>query len=264
MFGYDLFRISAILDDCLCKIKDLKGLSVRFQKYEYCAKLRDIEKQLEAISGHLSPVTYAIPNKGLTQKGRLFYNELFNYGICTNWKPLPENIQNLLSERKIQLNEQIRFDDNCADILLKLSKILVKENDRIHEFYSFLKYVVSIKGLDGCLDDLQATNFTMKCFTQSKDYEFIPGSFNHDLPFYQLQFSLDEVIRELADICDEDIAVPDYLKSLPVKFRDEKFCRLFTILATNGILAWTDFLNIDQIKIELNIGYHFYSESAIT
>ncbi len=53
MPGHDLFQISKVLEDCLSKVKNLKSLNVRFQRYEQLAKLKDIEKQLESISEYL-------------------------------------------------------------------------------------------------------------------------------------------------------------------------------------------------------------------
>lgn len=257
MPGHDLFQISKVLEDCLSKVKNLKSLNVRFQRYEQSAKLRDIEKQLESISEHLGPIIYTIPNKGLTPKGRLFYNELFHYCAANKWRDIPAIFQNLLTERKKQLNKQIEFDDEKCSFLLNLNKRLKGQEDTIKEFYNFIQYLLSIKGLKSLVGYIEPEKLSLKCFTQSSYYEFNPGSFNHEISFYEIEFSLTDLIESVSFYYDTTIPDAKFFNDLPLRFRDEEFCLLFAFLANDGILAWQDFLNISQIKIDLNVKYQF-------
>lgn len=257
MLGHDLFQISKVLEDCLSKVKTLKSLNVRFQRYEQSAKLRDIEKQLESISEHLGPIIYTIPNKGLTPKGRLFYNELFLYCKANKWRDIPANFQNLLMERKNQLNKQIEFDDEKCSVLLNLNKHLKAQEDTIKEFYNFIQYVLSVKGLKSLVEHLEPGKLSLKCFTQSSYYEFNPGNINHEIPFYEIEFSLPDLIESVPFYYDTTMPGANFFNDLPLKFRDEKFCLLFAFLANDGILAWQDFFNISKVKIDLNVEYQF-------
>lgn len=257
MSGHDLFQINKVLEDCLSKVKSLKSLNVRFQRYEQSARLRDIEKQLESISEHLGPIIYTIPNKGLTPKGRLFYNELFQYCRVHNWRDIPANFQNILNERKNQLNKQIEFDDEKCSFLLKLNQRLKEQEETIKEFHNFIQYILSIKDLKKTVENLGIGKLSLKCFTQSNYYEFNPGSFNHESPFYEIEFSLIDLIESVPLYYDTALPVTNFFDDLPLKFRDEKFCLIFSVLANDGILAWQDFLNISEIKVELNVKYQF-------
>ncbi len=257
MSGQDLLQISKVLEDCLSKVKILKSLNVRSQRYEETAKLRDIEKQLKSISEQLGPEKYTIPQKGLTPKGKLFYTEIFQYCKGKAWKDIPENFQRFLNERKSQLNKQIAFDDENCSFLLNLSQLLKDQEDPLIDFHNFIQHVLFDKDLKSPLENLETAKLSLKCFTQSNYYDFNSVTIDKKSPFYEIEFSLIDLISSLPLYYDESFQHTEIFDDLPQKLRDEGLCLLFAGLAKDGILSWSDFLNISQIKIDLNIKYQF-------
>jgi hypothetical protein len=255
MFDNDLSKISVALEDCLSKIKNSKNVAVQSQRYEYSAKLRDIEKQLIQMADHLAAETYLEPTYPLIAKGNQFYNELFNYCIINNWKKVPEKFLKLFRERKKILNQQIKFNAKTTEFLLAVNKRFEQEEYRIREFYDYVKFVISIKEFNDSIDDLNTGSLFVKCYTKTNDYKVIGGNFNHAVPFYQFVIALNDLINIASVIYDETMPDYDLFKNLPVEFIDNKFCPLFTLLVTRGILAWPDFLNISHVSISLNVNY---------
>ena len=257
MFEHDFFRLNAGVADGLKGIKGLKIFVARLRQYEYAAKLRDIEKLLENASEQLSYCTYPAPHKGLTPKGKSYYNHLFNYCIANNWKGMPENFKNLFLERKSGLNSAFEFNDGILAQLADLNKKLAAEEGKIHEFFNFKQLVVFANGFKDLINRSPNGSLTIKCYTQSNYYEFTHGGFNPAVPFYQLEFPLNDFISSIPIFYGKDNPQLDFLSSLPTKFRDKKICLLFSLLATDGLLAWEDFLNIDRLEIDLDLKYKF-------
>ena len=257
MFEQDIFRINAGIADGLEGIKSLKNLVVRSQKYEYAAKLRDIEKHLESVAEELRFCPYPALNKGLTPKGKLFYNQLFNYCTARDWKQIPANFIELLQERKEQLNRQMKFDDDTSGKLISLNVQLTATEDHLHEFIDFIRNASFLPGIKKASTDEQDGSLIIKCYTQTNYYEFLRGSFDHRTPFYQLRLSPNALVNSLTVFYDNDLPPPDILQTLPIKFRDEKICLLFSVLAQDGFLAWEDFLNIDRIAVEIAVRHRF-------
>jgi len=86
MFENNVFNVNAGIAEALKSLKVLKALVVRLQQYEYAAKLRDIEKNLESAAEHIDYWRNPLPPKGLTPKGKSFYKHLFNYCAAIKWE----------------------------------------------------------------------------------------------------------------------------------------------------------------------------------
>jgi len=259
MFENHLLNLNAAIADSLLSLQGYKTAIVRLQKYEDAAKLRDIEKQLENVQRQLSKYVYPAYDiiKGLTPKGKLFYNQIFNYCIARNWKEIPQGFINLLKNRKTELNKLVEFNDDTSAHLIKLSQNLTHEEDRIREFGQFIHYVLSVKGLKDCLDELDTGKLILKCYTNGKYYEFGHGSFNNTIPFYQTELPLNDLLQSLSIFYSTGKPQTAFLPLLPLKLIEEKICLLFSFLATDGLLAWEDFFNIDRIEFDLNVRYKF-------
>lgn len=258
-FNNHLFNIHAGVGEALKSIKELKIFAVKLQQYEYSAKLRDIEKSLENAENHLSGCTYPTFNKGLTPKGKLFYSQLFSYGAANSWKNIPVNFRNLLLERKAHLNSVIEFDDASSQRLIDVNRKLAGQELQIKEFYDFIDYVITIKGIKDHIANIAPGNISMKCYTHSNFYKSNTTGFIEETLFYQFEFPLTDLARSLPVYYSNEQATPDFLQTLPLKFRDEKICLLFSLLATDAQLAWEDFLNIDRIELDLPVNYQFSS-----
>ena len=259
MFEHDFFRLNAGVADGLKGIKGLKIFVARLGQYEYAAKLRDIEKLLENVSEQLSYCKYPAPHKGLTPKGKSYYNHLFNYCIANNWKGMPENFKNLFMERKSGLNSAFEFNDGTSAQLVDLNKKLAAEEGKIHEFFNFKQLVVFANGFKDLINRSPNGSLTIKCYTQSNYYEFTHGGFNPAVPFYQLEFPLNDFIKSMPIFYSEDEPASNFLSTLLQQFGDEKICLLFALLASDGLLAWEDFMNIDRVEIELDLKYKFFT-----
>jgi len=258
MFEEELFRVKAGIADGLEGIKNLKNFVVQLQQYEYAAKLNDIEKQLEAAGKELSFYARPALNKGLTPNGKLFYKQLFNYCIAVNWRNLPADFIELLRERKQRLNGEIKFGDSSTASLIGLNSQLAIEESNIREFINSIRLATHLQGINPNIEG-HTDNLTLKCFTNGKYYEFLQGSFNSEKPFYQLELFVNDLVNAIPMFYKTDQSAPEISQTLPAKFRDEKNCLLFSLLATDGLLAWEDFLNINRIEIDIDVKYKFIS-----
>jgi hypothetical protein len=116
MFNQEiLIRLSSAIQDCLNKTQLLKSQAVRVQKYENSAKLRDVEKEIYSISNLLDQLTQSIPDKKASAKERIFYYELFEYGIRNEWKNMPDKFNILFMERKESFNHKIAYDEESSN-----------------------------------------------------------------------------------------------------------------------------------------------------
>ena len=263
MFNQEiLIRLSAAIQDCLNKAQLLKSQAVRVQKYENSAKLRDVEKEINSISNLLDQLTQSIPDKKASTKERIFYYELFNYGIRNEWKKMPDKFNILFIERKASLNNKIAHDEDSSNYLFELNQLFKNEELEIKEFYDFLNYMFTIKVLDSCIDHVDMGNLVIKCYAKKDQYEFTRSSFNYDTPFYQLETSLSNLMRDMTTFYKEDKPNPELYEFLPLKFREDGLCFLFSFVATEGILAWDYFLNVSHVKIDMKINYQFHGADA--
>ena len=250
MFEPYLFKLNIAVSIGLKSTKALKKFVAEFQQYEYLIKVTDIEKHFLIIEEQLGLSKSPIPTltKGLTPKGTNFYNEIFTYNIFHNWKSVPQNFTISLKERKAELNKSREFNDGALNQLADLNKKLADLESRIQSFY---------KSSESLSHDLPPGMLTIKCYTQGNYYEFSHLGFNHSVPFYQLEFPLNDFISSIPIFYSESRPELDFLSSLPIKFRDENICLLFSLLATDGLLAWEDILNIDRVEIDLDVKYKF-------
>ena len=250
MFEPYLFKLNIAVSIGLKSIKALKNFVAEFQQYEYLIKISDIEKHFLIVEEQLGFCKSAIPTltKGLTPKGTNFYNEIFTYNIFHNWKNVPKNFTVLLKERQVELNKSREFNDNSLNQLVDLNKKLAVEEDHIQLF---------LKSSKDLSDHVPPGTLTIKCYTQSNYYEFNHRGFNYAVPFYQIEFFLNDFITSTPIFYGKDQPPLDFLTSLPIKFKNEKICLLFALLATDGLLAWADFLNIDRVEIDLDLKYRF-------
>jgi len=250
MFEPYLFKLNIVVSIGLKSIKALKNFVVRFQQYEYAIRLSEIEKHFLSIEEQLGCCKSPIPTltKGLTPKGTNFYNEIFTYNIFHNWKNAPKNFTVLLKERQVELNKSREFNDKSLNQLVDLNKKLAIEEDHIQLF---------LKSYKDLSDHVPPGTLTIKCYTQSNYYEFNHRGFNHAVPFYQIEFLLNDFISSIPIFYGKDTPQLDFLSSLPTKFRDKKICLLFSLLANDGLLAWDDFLNIDRVELDLDVKYKF-------
>jgi hypothetical protein len=265
MFETNIFKLNTAVADGLMAINALKELVVRSQKYEEAAKLRDIEKQLENIEKQIScdKLSISVIHKGLTPNGRLFFNQIFNYNIHNNWLDVPANFDALLRDRKVKLNTLIEFNDSKTKNLLDLNSKLAFEESRIDDFLKFVLFSVSVKGIKDCVDALNPGTINLKCYTNGNHYEGIAGVFDYNLPFYQFRFPLDDFLTNISVCRKDDVPQQEFLNSLPIKFREEKICLLFSLLATDGLLAWQDFLHIDKVEINMDMQYAFTTSKPV-
>jgi len=255
MFEQELFRVKAGIADGLAGLKILKNFVVQSQQYEYAAKLNDIKKHLESAGKELSFYGHPELNKGLTPNGKLFHNQLFNYCIAVNWKNLPEDFVELFQERKQRLNGEIKFDDGSLASLIGLNGQLAIGESNVREFASYIGVATNLQGLNSS-GDRQTDRMTIKCFTNSKYYEFLHGGFNHSKPFYEHELFVNDFIDRIPAFYYGGQPAPE-IQTLPIKFSAEKICLLFSMLANDGLLAWEDFLNIDRIEIDVDVKYRF-------
>ncbi len=252
-----LFEIRKILDNCLSKLKSQKDLNVRLQRYEQLALLRDIERQLESMAEHSALAGHAIPAKGLTPKGRLFYNELFEYGKGRRWKEIPAHLQGLLAERKTQLNKQMQFDDISGSGLLKLNQQLNEQEAAINRFYNTIRYALPDRSRQTPAEQPETGRLLLRCFTQGNHYEFYPGSFDPKNHFYELEFSLTDLMESSPFYYKTAAQAVNAFNELPAALHRQGFCLMFALLANDGILAWQDFLNISEVTTSLNVSIDF-------
>lgn len=257
-----LIRLTAAIQDCLNKTQLLKSQAVSVHRYENSSQLRDIEKQIESIANLLHELTQCIPDKKLATKERTFYHELFEYGIRNRWKNMPDKFNTLFMERKASLNNKIVYDENSSNYLLHLNHVLKNDELEIKQFYDFLNYMFITKALDSCIDHVDMGNLVVKCYAKKLQYEFTRSSFNYDTPFYQLETSLSNLMSNMTAFYKQDEPNGELYEFLPLKFREDGLCFLFSFLATQGILAWNDFLNISHVKIDMKINYQFHDANA--
>ncbi len=71
--------------------------------------------------------------------------------------------------------------------------------------------------------DLEPGKLSLKCFTQSSYCEFNPGSFNHEISFYEIKFSLTDLIQSVSFYYDTPKPDTKFFYDLPLRFRAESF-----------------------------------------
>lgn len=250
MFEPYLFRLNVAVSIGLRSIEGLKNFAAEFQQYEYAIKISEIEKLFLCIEEQLGLCKSPVPSltKGLILKGTNFYNEIFTYNIFHNWKNVPKNFSVLLTERKAEFNKAFEFNDAALQYLATLNKKLADKEVQIQSFLN------SAKGIS---EYVPPGAITIKCYTNSNYYEFNHIDSNNAIPFYQVEFPLNDFISSMPIFYGSNQALHDLLSLPPLKLGGGKICLLFSLLAADGLLAWVDLLNTDRVEIDLDLKYRF-------
>jgi hypothetical protein len=247
----EILRLGSLIADCLSETQKLKSSVVSLQQYEYAAQIRDFEKQFEKIKDSLSRLSYPIiPSKGLTRNGTIYSSQLFSYGHSRSWKNLPDYIHNLFMARRNELNDLMQYFDTTTDYFAQFNARLRVEESRIDKFINSLMLVYQAKSLESIIDDFSYGGIILQ-FLTSKEFTRSPrkeGVAKWSL--YEIEIPIDDWIaksKAYYEIMDTNNDL--FLKLLPIVLRDEKICHLFYYLASNGMLALQDMLNIDQVLV---------------
>jgi hypothetical protein len=260
MFEHDLFRLNASIADGLKSIKGLKNLFGGLQQYEHTAKLRDIEKQLETIEKALPYFPYPASNPILKPGGELYFRQLFTYAQLHCWD-IPETFVTAFKDRKTKLNDSIEFRNESTRGLISLNRKLSDAECKAVGFSTFLNELIALKSVVDILEEVATGNVLVQCYTQNSKYACSPHGFDHQKPFYQFTLPVGRFlsgVNGFYETNDTNNAIDsEFLGPLPLELRDEKIAYLFFVLATEGLLAWEDFLNIDKVEIVIDIKYRF-------